>query len=204
MFAGMENIIQRTSCINQRIAGLRILSYVLLLEIKTKKSSEAKTHQTGLEASLTQQYLSPNSSYSLLVDFGAAHHMFSDKNVFTKLVLTPEERDATSKPRSSLTCKGQGTVTIDIRNELLTLHNFLYVPNITKNLVTLLDLCAKSITIIKNVTTFQLLNDKHVLLKGQIVNKLMTVIFNQQRTILSQFSANYTWHQRLGHPGNQD
>ncbi|MBW0478764.1 hypothetical protein O181_018479 [Austropuccinia psidii MF-1] len=129
--------------------------------------------------------------------------MFSDKKLFTELVRTPEERISTSDPRSSLTCKGQGTVKIDINNKLMTLHDFLYVPNITKNLVSLLDLCFKSITIVKDGTTFQLLSDKQVLLKGQIVNKLMTVNFNQPRTLLSKFFTNYTWHQRLGHPGNQ-
>ena len=110
--------------------------------------------------------------------------MFSDKKLFTELVRTPEERISTSDPRSSLTCKGWGTVKIDINNESMTLHDCLYVPNITKNLVNLLDLCSKSITIIKNGTTFQLLNDKQVLLKGQIVNKIMTVNFNQPRTLL--------------------
>ncbi|MBW0483823.1 hypothetical protein O181_023538 [Austropuccinia psidii MF-1] len=168
-----------------------------------KKSSEAKNHQTGFEALLSHQYSPPNSSSSLLIDCGATHHMFSDKKLFTKLVWTPEERIATSDPRSSLTCKGWGTVKIDINNESMTLHDCLYVPNITKNLVSLLDLCSKSITIIKNGTTFQLLNDKQVLLKGQIVNKIMTVNFNQPRTLLLKIPTSYTWHKRLGHPGNQ-
>ncbi|MBW0552703.1 hypothetical protein O181_092418 [Austropuccinia psidii MF-1] len=171
--------------------------------INKKKSSKAKTHQTGFEALLSHQHSSPSSSSSLVIDCGATHHMFSDKKLFTELVQTPEEKISTSDPRSSLTCKGRGTVKIDINNESITLHDCLYVPNITNNLVSLLDLCSKSITIIKDGTTFQLLNDKQVLLKGQIVNKLMTVNFNQPRTLLSKISTNYTWHQRLGHPGNQ-
>ncbi|MBW0470937.1 hypothetical protein O181_010652 [Austropuccinia psidii MF-1] len=130
--------------------------------------------------------------------------MFSDENLFNKLALTSEERISTSDPGSSLTCKGQGTVKINIKNESLTLHNFLYVPNITNNLVSLLDLCSKSITIIKNGMTFQLPNDEQVLLKGQIVNKLMTVNFNQPRTLLSKISTNYMWHERLRHPENQE
>ncbi|MBW0526655.1 hypothetical protein O181_066370 [Austropuccinia psidii MF-1] len=129
--------------------------------------------------------------------------MFGDKKLFTELVWTPEERISTSDPRSSLTCKGRGTVKININNKFMTLHDCLYVPNITKNLVSLLDLCSKFITIVKDGTTFQLLSEKQVLLKGQIMNKLMMVNFNRSRTLLSKISTNYMWHQRLGHPGNQ-
>ncbi|MBW0488997.1 hypothetical protein O181_028712 [Austropuccinia psidii MF-1] len=168
-----------------------------------KKTSESETRQTGFEALLIHQYSPPNSSSSLVIDCGATHHMFSDKKLFTEFVQTPEERIATSDPRSSLTCKGQGTVKINVNNESMTLHDCLYFPNITKNLVSLLDLCSKSITITKNGTTFQLLNDEQVLLKGQIVNRLLTVNFNQPRTLLSRISTSYTWHQRLGQPGNQ-
>ncbi|MBW0485030.1 hypothetical protein O181_024745 [Austropuccinia psidii MF-1] len=102
-----------------------------------KKSSEAETRQTGLEALLTHQKSSSFPS-TLVIDCGAMHHMFSDKSIFTELILTPEEKIATSNPRSNLTCKGKGTVKIEVNKKLLTLYNCLYVPNITKNLQNLL------------------------------------------------------------------
>ncbi|MBW0541600.1 hypothetical protein O181_081315 [Austropuccinia psidii MF-1] len=71
-----------------------------------KESSEAETHQTGFEALLINQYSPPNSLSSLVIGCGATHHIFRDKKLFIELVWTPEERIATSDPRSSLTCKG--------------------------------------------------------------------------------------------------
>ncbi|MBW0498455.1 hypothetical protein O181_038170 [Austropuccinia psidii MF-1] len=139
----------------------------------------------------------------LLIDCGATHHMFSDKSIFTELIFTPEEKIATSDPRRNLTCKGKGTVKIEVNKKLLTLHNCLYVPNITKNLVSLLELCTKLITIEKTGATFQLLNNNQVLLKGQIINKLMYVSFNRPKTLLSKIASDPIWHLRLGHPGNQ-
>ncbi|MBW0552465.1 hypothetical protein O181_092180 [Austropuccinia psidii MF-1] len=168
-----------------------------------KKTSEAETRQTGLEALLTHQKLPSSSSSKLVINCGATHHMFSDKSIFTKLIITPEEKIATSNPRSNLTCKGKGTVKIEVDKRLLTLYNFLYVPNITKNLVSLLELCTKLITIQKTDATFQLLNDNQVLLNGQLINKLMCVSFNRPRTFLSKLAPNPLWHLRLGHPGNQ-
>ncbi|MBW0495078.1 hypothetical protein O181_034793 [Austropuccinia psidii MF-1] len=52
--------------------------------------SEAKTHQTGLEALLTHQKPSFCSSSTLVIDCGATHHMFSDKSIFTELIFTPK------------------------------------------------------------------------------------------------------------------
>ncbi|MBW0538939.1 hypothetical protein O181_078654 [Austropuccinia psidii MF-1] len=143
-----------------------------------KKSSEAETLQTGLEALLKHQKSSSSSSSTLVIDCGATHHMFSDKSIFTELILTPEEKIATSNPRSNLTCKGKGTVEIEVNKVLLALFNCLYVPNITKNLFSLLELCTKSINIEKKGATLQLLNDNQVLLNGQIINKLMYHGFN--------------------------
>ncbi|MBW0542269.1 hypothetical protein O181_081984 [Austropuccinia psidii MF-1] len=168
-----------------------------------RKSSEAETHQTGLEALLTYQRSSFSSASTLVIDCGATHHMFSDKSIFTELILTPEEKISTSDPRSKLTCKGKGTVKIEVNKKLLTLNDCLYVPNITKHLVSLLELCTKLITIEKMGATFQLLNDNQVLLKGQIINKLMYVSFNQPKTLLSRLAPDPLWHLRLGHPGNQ-
>ncbi|MBW0482496.1 hypothetical protein O181_022211 [Austropuccinia psidii MF-1] len=168
-----------------------------------KKTSEAETRQTSLEALLTHQKLPSSSSSTLVIDCGATHHMFSDKSIFTKLILTPEEKIATSNPRSNLTCKGKGTVEIEVDKRLLTLYNCLYVPNITKNLVSLLELCTKSMTIQKTDATFQLLNDNQILLNGQLINKLMCVSFNRPRTFLSKLAPNRLWHLRLGDQGNQ-
>ncbi|MBW0501420.1 hypothetical protein O181_041135 [Austropuccinia psidii MF-1] len=55
-----------------------------------KKSSESETRQTGLEALSTHQKPSSSSSSTLVIDCGATHHMFSDKSIFTGLILTPE------------------------------------------------------------------------------------------------------------------
>ncbi|MBW0538230.1 hypothetical protein O181_077945 [Austropuccinia psidii MF-1] len=155
-----------------------------------------------MEALLSNVAPNQTKPHSLVIDCGATHHMFRDKSIFTE-ISSFSNKISTSDPESSLICRGQGTVKIKINNELVMFKNCLYVPKITKNLVSLLDLFDKSITITKDNNQFHISQSRQVLLSGHIINKLMVVTFNQPKSFLTKGGEDPPWHQRLGHPGNQ-
>ncbi|MBW0538151.1 hypothetical protein O181_077866 [Austropuccinia psidii MF-1] len=148
-----------------------------------KKASEAETHQTSLEALLSDANNTTLTLFSLVIDCGETHHMFNNRSLFSNFTESSDESISTSNPSSSLICKGQGTVKIIINNSPLTFLNCLYVPKLTKNLASLLDLCKPPITITRNGSTFELLHDKQIFLSGQLINKLMVVFFDQPKII---------------------
>ncbi|MBW0576851.1 hypothetical protein O181_116566 [Austropuccinia psidii MF-1] len=168
-----------------------------------KKASEAETHQTGLEALLSNADNTTLTLFSLVIDCGATHHMFNNRSLFSNFTESSDKSISTSNPSSSLICKGQGTVKIIINNSPLTLLNCLYVPKLTKNLVILLDLCKAPITITRNGSTFELLHDKQIFLSRQLINKLMVVFFDQPTIHLTKNNPSPPWHSHLGHLSNQ-
>ncbi|MBW0469566.1 hypothetical protein O181_009281 [Austropuccinia psidii MF-1] len=103
-----------------------------------------------MEALLTNVEAPLLNKSSLVVDCGAMHHMFHNREIFTKLDLSLNRKITTSDPNSNLICKGHGTVEIMINDKPFVLENCLYVTDLTKNLVSLLDLCHKRITITRN------------------------------------------------------
>ncbi|MBW0478408.1 hypothetical protein O181_018123 [Austropuccinia psidii MF-1] len=128
--------------------------------------------------------------------------MFHDGTIFTTLIPNTDERIATSDTASQLRCKGQGSVTIVVNNKPITLYNFLYVPKITRNLVSLLELCTHTITIKRQGPICYLLKDNPSLLSGYIINILMIVSFNQPSSLLTRKILNSRWHLCLGNPGS--
>ncbi|MBW0584830.1 hypothetical protein O181_124545, partial [Austropuccinia psidii MF-1] len=79
---------------------------------------------------------------------------------------------------------------------------FQHVPKLAWNIVSLLDLCHKSITITKDGPSFHLSQNSANVISGHLINKLMIVPFNQPLANLTESNSSIIWHQRLGHPGN--
>ncbi|MBW0535804.1 hypothetical protein O181_075519 [Austropuccinia psidii MF-1] len=71
-----------------------------------RKSNDPETHKTGLQALLTNKELSNVSLSSIVIDCGATHHMFHNKNLFTTLTPNTDNKISTSDPASQLMCKG--------------------------------------------------------------------------------------------------
>ncbi|MBW0531561.1 hypothetical protein O181_071276 [Austropuccinia psidii MF-1] len=106
----------------------------------SKQDNEDETHQTGASALLTTKILNTTEENSLVVNCGSTHHMFNNKKLFTNFIETKELKIATSDPTSSLISTGKGTVTIMFNNNKLILQNCLYVSNLSKNLISLLQI----------------------------------------------------------------
>ncbi|MBW0586880.1 hypothetical protein O181_126595 [Austropuccinia psidii MF-1] len=129
--------------------------------------------------------------------------MFHNINLFKDLTLNPDEKIATSDPSSNLLCKGRGTVEISVDNKLFKLENCLYLPRLKRNLVSLLDLCSKPITITRNVLSFYFSKCDQQFLSGDVIKKLMIMTFDQPSSMLTSMPEKSPWHALLGHPGDQ-
>ncbi|MBW0549231.1 hypothetical protein O181_088946 [Austropuccinia psidii MF-1] len=80
----------------------------------------------------------------------------------------------------------------------LLLDNFLFVPKLNLNLISLLRLFSEKLTIIKQESTFLLDTRGMITLRGIVDNNLMVVDYFLPPTLLTKASL---YHNRLGHPG---
>ncbi|MBW0502615.1 hypothetical protein O181_042330, partial [Austropuccinia psidii MF-1] len=153
--------------------------------------STAQALVTGRESSITQD---------LIIDCGATHHMFNDKNLFLSFSEISPMKVSTGDSPSTLVAIGLGTVKLICQEKPFTLENCLFVPDLNCNLVSLLQLFDKKLVINQCRNHFTLESNGATIVRGSIVNNLMKVRYSIAQALLSQASANH-WHQRLGHPG---
>ncbi|MBW0507637.1 hypothetical protein O181_047352 [Austropuccinia psidii MF-1] len=130
--------------------------------------------------------------------------MFNSRELFSDFVETEKLLISTSDPKSNLFATGRGTVVIEIENETVLLSNFLYVPHLSRNLISLLEMFSKSITIVKQNKDFSILDENRPILHRRIINNLMISNFTEFTSLLTTSSTKKTcWHSRLGHPSNK-
>ncbi|MBW0514348.1 hypothetical protein O181_054063 [Austropuccinia psidii MF-1] len=135
----------------------------------------------------------------LIIDCRATHHMFNDLKPFTSSLKTTNIRVATGDANSDLTALGIGTLKILRNNKTLTLENCLYVPRLKCNLISLLELFEKELTVKQEEDTFTLILQGKEILNGKIINKLMISSYTIPTTLLTGPNS-IPWHKRLGHP----
>ncbi|MBW0485264.1 hypothetical protein O181_024979 [Austropuccinia psidii MF-1] len=123
--------------------------------------------------------------------------MFNDKELFINFMETRYLKIETSDPTSNLFSTVKGTVSITTKNNNLTLQNFLYLPNLSRNLISLLQMFKSSITICNENENFKIIKEGAPILEGQIANNLMVSNFTKHTALLT------IMHSRLGHPSNQ-
>ncbi|MBW0550199.1 hypothetical protein O181_089914 [Austropuccinia psidii MF-1] len=150
-----------------------------------KQEKEAETHQTGMTALFSSKATTLNTVNILVVDCGATHHMFNNKSLFLNLVETPKFKIATSDPTSNLFSVGWGTVNIVVDKKTLTLNSCLYVPHLSKNLISLLEMFDETITISKENKNFTITSNNQSILSGQILNNLMISNFTEHSSLLT-------------------
>ncbi|MBW0500217.1 hypothetical protein O181_039932 [Austropuccinia psidii MF-1] len=107
----------------------------------------------------------------------------------------------TGDPTSNLFAEGIGSVNVMVEGKALTLENCIYMPKISHNLISLLELFKSSITIEKLASDlFVIKHSNKEILSGKLSNRLMTVLHQPAKALVS---IGALWHQRLGHPSNQ-
>ncbi|MBW0468116.1 hypothetical protein O181_007831 [Austropuccinia psidii MF-1] len=130
--------------------------------------------------------------------------MFNNKELFSNFVETKKFNISTSDPGSNLFTTDRATVAIEIENEIFLLSNCLYVPNLSKNLISLLEMFSKSITIVKHDKAFSITNGKNTIVHGNITNNLMISNFTKCTTLITTGGGTQPcWNSRVGHPSNQ-
>ncbi|MBW0584747.1 hypothetical protein O181_124462, partial [Austropuccinia psidii MF-1] len=169
-----------------------------------RQDNDAKSHQTGMTALFTGKTLNSDKSNTLVTDCGATHHMFNSRELFSNFVETDKLLISTSDPKRNLFATGRGTVVINIENKTVLLPNCLYVPHLTRNLISLLEMFSNSLTIIKQNNDFSILDNDRPILHGRTINNLMISNFTKSTSLLTNSSTKIPcWHSRLGHPSNQ-
>ncbi|MBW0535060.1 hypothetical protein O181_074775 [Austropuccinia psidii MF-1] len=169
---------------------------------QNRQESDAETHQTGMTALFTSKTACLNDKNSLVIDCGATHHMFNNKTLFSNLIDMPKFRITTSDPTSNLFSIGRGTVRIVVNGKSLTLNNCLYVPHLSINLISLLEMFDSSLTISKKDENFVITSNNQLIISRQICNNLMISNFTEHASLLT-IGKQPCWHNRLGHPSNQ-
>ncbi|MBW0469385.1 hypothetical protein O181_009100 [Austropuccinia psidii MF-1] len=125
--------------------------------------------------------------------------MFNDLKPFTSSLKTTNIHVVTGDTNSGLTALGIGTVKILRNNKTLTLKNCLYIPCLKCNLISLLELFKKELTVKREKDTFTLTLQGKEILNGKIINKLMISPCTIPTTLLTG-ANDIPWHERLGHP----
>ncbi|MBW0524994.1 hypothetical protein O181_064709 [Austropuccinia psidii MF-1] len=169
---------------------------------QNRQDSDAETHQTGMTALFTSKTVCLNNRNSLVIDCGATHHMFNNKALFSDLIDTPEFRIKTSDPTGNLFYIGRGTVSVVVNEKTLTLNNCLYVPHLSINLISLLEMFDCSLNISKKDKNFVITRNSQSIISGQICNNLMISNFTKHASFLT-IGKQPCWNDRLSHPSNQ-
>jgi transposase InsO family protein len=142
-----------------------------------------------------------------VLDSAETHHMLRDKSLFTDFTINSTEVK-TGNPDAPLIAKGYGTAVIHVDSKNMTLKNCLFVPNISQQLLSLVQLLSNSLCISRNGNTFLLGNSSCTLFTGIISENLLLVKSPPPPLALLTTSSrsdlgSTLWHNRLGHPGNQ-
>ncbi|MBW0539862.1 hypothetical protein O181_079577, partial [Austropuccinia psidii MF-1] len=167
---------------------------------KKRRHFNPTAHFTMAQALTTYPRQQQPSSRQLIIDCGATHHMFNDSQLFSSDLRPASIKVATGDVNSNLTALGIGTVKIISNNKILTFKNFLYVPPLKCNLISLLELFKEELTVNQKDNTFKLVSQGKEILRGKIINKLMTSTYSVPTSLLTS-SDKTPWHDRLSHPG---
>ncbi|MBW0550303.1 hypothetical protein O181_090018 [Austropuccinia psidii MF-1] len=157
-----------------------------------KSTTHKKEQSTALVTLLEDD---KTSTHQVILYCGATHHMLNSKSFFTSLNSLPPFTVTTGDSRSSLLALGTGSIELFCNSQPLVLKDFLYVPKLSCNLISLLALFEKKITVHQVEDKFTLESNSKTILKGKILNKLMNIDYMFPNTLIT------TKDQSLWHPG---
>ena len=150
---------------------------------------------------------SDREDFDLLIDSGCTSHMIRDAKLFRELKLSKTGKVACANGSESL-IEGTGKIRFLATDEMgrqeeLELEHALYVPQYTKNLVSIKQLNDENFSVYMDEKPRRIIDDKTFPLKYD------TNLFHQQVISLTDESnASFTglqlWHERLGHNNKVD
>jgi transposase InsO family protein len=166
-----------------------------------------KVYPEKREAFMKRKEASQVSSFStfsfnhpsiFILDSGSTSHMVSDRNLFTHLDENEGGMINTSCGTSTLKIGGKGTIQLLFRNHPITLHNVLFVPKITVNLLSLRHLLIEQCTITFSINHFTVRKNNEIYLEGRYQHNL-PVLELLPLNHHSHLSSAELIHKSLGH-----
>jgi hypothetical protein len=166
-----------------------------------------KVYPEKREAFMKRKEASQVSSFStfsfnhpsiFILDSGSTSHMVSDRNLFTHLDESESGMINTSCGMSTLEIKGKGTIQLLFRNRPITLHNVLFVPRITVNVLSLRHLLIEQCTISFAINHFTVKKHDEIYLEGRYQHNL-PVLELLPPNHHSHLTAAEQIHKSLGH-----
>jgi transposase InsO family protein len=141
-----------------------------------------------------------------VLDSAATHHMIRDKSLFTSLI-SSSIKIKTGNPNAPLLAKGHGEAVIRVNNNNIVLKNCLFVPGISHQLLSMVQILDDSLYIKREGNTFTLGDGSKTLMSGTVKDNLLLVKIVAPPTPHVLLNAKkdvglVLWHNRLGHPGN--
>ncbi|MBW0543285.1 hypothetical protein O181_083000 [Austropuccinia psidii MF-1] len=127
--------------------------------------------------------------------------MFNTQEHFSIIDTIPFIKVSTRYASSSLSAEGIGTVNIIFSGTPLTLKNCLFVPSLTCNLVSLLELFKDKLTIAQEGKVFSLESSRVLAIKGKVQNNLVVLNYTVPKALITKNAKNI-WNHCLGHPGS--
>jgi hypothetical protein len=129
--------------------------------------------------------------------------MLSDQSLFTSFV-NQKVTIKTGNRVDNLFASGIGDTSVNVNGKTQHLSGCLFVPDISQQLVSLVRLINGSVMIKKENDLFTISDDNGQLFSRYVLDNLLQVLYSQcPKAMVSSTKPNHsTWHQRLGHPGN--
>ncbi|MBW0488787.1 hypothetical protein O181_028502 [Austropuccinia psidii MF-1] len=169
---------------------------------KKRKFLNPSAHLLVATALITSSLSQKENLNDLVVDCGATHHMFNNKDFFHSLSFLVKINIATGDVNSTLIACGIGTVNLNCNNRIIKLEYCHFVPKLNCNLISMLELFKKQLTIHCQGNKFILESNKEIILDGNIIDGLMYINYNLPKSLLTTNNKESdVWHNRLGHPG---
>ena len=156
--------------------------------MKKKESSNVSSFST----------FSSNHLNTFILDSGSTSHIVSEKNLFIKLDKAKEGMINISCGVNTLKIEGKVSMFIGYKNKPVVLHNVLYVPKITVNLLSLHHLLLEQFKVDFSVNHFIIFKNNKLFLEGNYQSNIPMINFalsNQK----SHLSLAKILHKSLGH-----
>ena len=171
-------------------------------------TATGKHESSGEEAVIVTHALSATSKGNWIIDSGATCHMCSDKKLFRELNDLERPQEVTLGDGHLLEATAEGTVALrtllpDGNTKKCSLHNVLYVPRLSHNLLSVSKVAEAGKITKFNRCGCEILNgDNEVIAFATKAGDLYYLEFcrnPQQLNVAEKVSKERLWHRRYGH-----
>ncbi|KAG8988148.1 hypothetical protein FRB90_002943, partial [Tulasnella sp. 427] len=166
------------------------------------------SHLFVAEAASAASFTPTTEDNSFILDSGASHHMCKNEQLFMNIYPLDSPILVRVADGTLLEAVGQGDVKLPllVNGELKIgiLSKTLFVPGMTKNLVSVRAMTEKNLTVLFKGREVTITNGDEVVALAEEKDTLYKIILDPTYNIAEAAAAsavNTIWHRRMGHPG---